>query len=614
MIVDDAIVVSENIFRHAELSPNPVQASINGTFEIAGPDASGTLTTVAAFLPLLLMTGIAAVFMRPFGLTISAALSISLFLSLTMVPTLFGQLKKLKEQRRDFFGARLLNRLDAALQTTLKYTFQHRKIVLSLALLSLGIAALAASLGKTAVLPPIDEGAILIEYIMPPGTSLTESNRIGDHLDRIVLADNAVSCVYRRTGSPGDGYQLEGVNKGELLIKLKAKKIRTRNVDEIMQSLKTAFAKIQGPVFLYHQPTQEKIDESFSGLPALFGITIYGVNVNKLITLANQVEDILTTEEAVTNVVNNTKIKVPQIDIHINYSALAQYGVDAANVLNTLQASRTGITATRVIRQKEEVAVVVKLKTSGTPDLEQLAQLPIITATGGWVPLAKVATLKLSHAPAVITRLNGQRQLTLLAEVDGNILEVVKNLQKKFKAIKLPPSYSIDFTGQYHVIIETAIEMILAVLAAMALIYLIMVIQFSSWTQPLIILATVPLSLVGALIGLFLTGQGLDISVGMGTITLVGVSVNNAIVLMDYANQEVKAGKSRARALLSAASVRLRPILLTTLTTIAALLPTAIGTTIGSQIFQPFAITVIGGLLAGILATLIVIPTIASRS
>ncbi|MFQ5685173.1 MAG: efflux RND transporter permease subunit [Candidatus Scalindua sp.] len=613
MIVDDAIVVAENIFRHARLFPGENEASIEGASEIAGPDASGTFTSIAAFVPLILMTGLAALFMRPFGLTIGAALLISLLLSLTLVPTLLSRMKGSYSDKSHFFGARLLGRLDAALQVILKFSFRHKWLVLTLATLYLGVAGLTAFLGKASVLPPIDEGAILAEYLMPPGTSLKESNWIGDTLERIALEDTDVSCVYRRTGSPETGYQIEGVNKGELLIKLKHKGERIRRVEEIIRTLKESYSKMSGMVFIYRHPTQEKIDESFSGLPALFGVTIYGDDMDTLISIADRVETVLSKESGISNVVNNTKVKVPQIDVRINYPSLAQYGVDVVTVLSTLEAARFGVEATRIIRQKEDVAVLVRMD-SGMPfDIEHIRQLPIGTTGGGWLPLGSVAEVNVSHAPAAITRLNGQRQITLLAEVEGNILSMVKDLRRKFRSIELPQGYSIDFTGQYHVLIETAIEIALAVLAAVAMIYLIMAMQFSSWFQPLVILVTVPLSLVGALIGLFLTRQGIDISVGMGTVTLVGIAVNNAIVLIDFANREHSSGKGIHDALLSAASVRLRPILLTTLTTIAVLLPAAIGTTMGSRIFQPFAITVIGGLVGGVMATLIVVPTILAH-
>ena len=614
MIVDDAIVVAENIFRHGKKTPDPLAASIEGAAEIVGPDASGTFTTVAAFLPLVIVTGIAALFLRPFGLTISAALLVSLVLSLTFVPLLFSRSGSAVVQREGFLGDRVLRGIDRLLQATLKFSFRRRWVTVTAAILSLGAAGLAAFLGKASVLPPIDEGAVLIEYVMPPGTSLKESNRIGELVERIAMADPDVSCVYRRTGSPESGYQVEGVNKGELLIKLKPKTERSRTAWEITADLKKAFSKIPGCVFLYHQPTQEKIDESFSGLPALFGVTIYGPDMRKLISLAGKIEKILSRDPSISNVVNNTKVKASEIVVRLNYKDLALYGLTPRDVLATLKATYTGLEATRIIRQKEDISVMVRLDTGDRLDIEKVRNLPVVARHGATVPLEYVADIRIRHAPAAITRLNGQREVTLIAEVEGNIPNVVKRLAEKFRNISLPEGYWIEFSGQYGILIETAVEMLIAVSCAVVLIYFIMAMQFASWLQPLVILVTIPLAVVGAVIALFVTGQGLNISVGMGVVTLAGIAVNNAIVLLDYGNRRKRSGAGPEEALLSAASIRLRPILLTTFTTIAALFPTAVGTGVGSRIFQPFAITVIGGLVSVVFATLVVVPTIASWS
>jgi len=610
MILDDAIVVAENIFRHGRITKDPREASIAGAVEISGPDASGTFTTVAAFIPLVMVTGIAAIFLRPFALTIASALLVSLILSLTLVPLCFGHIKSAFTERSGFMGDRFLGLLQRALQKILALSFRHRKVVVILSLMTLGLAGFTLLLGRASLLPPIDEGAILVEYTMPPGTSLVESNRIGESVDRIAMADPDVSTVYRRTGSPEVGYQIEGVNMGELIIKLRPRNRRNRSVGEITASLKKAYSTMEGMVFIYHQPTQEKIDESFSGLPALFGVTVYGTDMAKLTALAGDVEKILTKDPAISNVINNTKVRPQEVDVRLDRVALAKYGVEPTEVLGALQATRLGVEATRIIRQKGDVAVIVRLEAGKVRAPDDIRRLPIGGKAG--LPLSRVAHITVRHSPAAITRLNGQREITLIAEVGGNIPTVVKRLRKNLDTIKLPAGYSIEFAGQYRVLIKTALEMAFTLMAAIALIYLIMVMQFHALLQPLVILLTIPLSFIGSLIALFVSRQGVDVSVAMGAVTLAGIAVNNAIVLMDYSNKERSAGKEVFEALGSAVSVRLRPILLTTFTTIAALLPAAIGTTTGSRIFQPFAITVIGGLLSAVLATLIVVPTLAS--
>jgi len=609
MVVDDAIVVAENIDRRRNAGMGPVEAALEGTAGIAAADASGTFTTVAAFLPLALTTGLAALFIRPFGLTVSAALILSLVLSLTLVPVLFSRIPARKRTHRSP-GALLLEGLTHLLRSALTFCLDHRWVPIAATLVALCSGLLAACLGETRLLPPIDEGAVLIEYVLPPGTSLEESNRIGDLLDQIAMADPDTESVYRRTGSPEIGYQVEGVNRGEILIKLKPKNRRRRSVTEILGSYRDAYSKIPGAVFLYHQPTQEKMDESFSGLPALFGVTVYGPDVDTLVALSDSVESVMASDPALSNIVNNARTKSPRIVVHPRVTDLARFQLTPDDVFETLQAARFGVEDTTIVHQREEIPVLLVQDSPNPLDLDAVRNLPIANRTGASIPLQRVADIQLSRTPATITRLNGERNVTLLADVTGFLPSVVSRLRGRLRSLPLPEGYRAEITGQYEVLVKTMEELVFVAVGAVLLIYIILVMQFHSGRQPIMILFAVPLSFVGALLALWFTGLGVDVSVGMGAITLIGISVNNAIVLTDFANRESTRGESAREALLSAATVRLRPILLTALTTIFALLPAAIGTSVGSQIYKPFAVTVIGGLVTGTLGTLIVIPTL----
>ena len=615
MIVDDAIIITENIHRHFDIIKDPKGASITGTTEIVGADISGTLTTVVAFLPLLLVKGIASVFLRPFALTIGIALLISLILSITIVPLLFSRIMRPDDHYEiQSFGNKIMNGLRSILKKGLHFSFRHKGTVGAIIFLLLLFSGLVLFLGKTALLPPVDEGAILIEYVMPPGTSLKESNRIGDILERIALSNSDVTCVYRRTGSPEIGYQVEGVNRGELLIKLKPRTIRSHTLDEVMGWFKKRFSQIKGCVFLYHQPTQEKIDEAFAGLPSMFGVTIYGHDIHMLSLIAEKVEKIMRSDPAVSNIINNLKIKSQQIDIRLRYAQLGLYGLSPGDVFDMVRAMHMGVEVSRVIKGKQEIHIIAQLDPGIDISMENIGMLPIPCAGGRYVRLKDIAEIRLRPSPSFITRMNGERETTLMAEVEGNIPQVAKRLMEKFKRIPLRRGYSIEVTGQYKVLIITALEMIVAFFLAIIFICLIMVIQFNSWRQPMLVLITVPFAMVGGIIALFITRQGLNISVGMGMVTLAGIAVNNAIVLIDYANKGVASGKCTEEALISATMVRLRPILLTSLTTIAALLPTAIGKTVGSQIFKPFAITVTGGLITSMLTTLVLVPVLYKQA
>ncbi len=610
MVVDDAIVVAENVVRHLQATGDRQTASLDGAAQIAGPDASGTFTTVAAFAPLLFLGGIAGLFVRPFGLVVSVALLASLIVSLTFVPMMFGRIGSTGQRRA--VGSRLLTRIDAGLRKTLHFAFAHRGLAVVAGVMMLGLGGLAAWLGPISVLPPIDEGALLIEYVMPPGTSLKESNRIGDILERTALAQPDIETVQRRTGSPASGFQIEGVNKGEMVMKLVPRGSRHYTVEQMFDHLRASYSKIPGVAFLYHQPTQEKMDESLSGLPAMFGVTIFGPDMNELVSLAGQVEKVMAQDPTIANIVNNTKIKSPQIIVRPNPVGLARFGLSPADVFETIQAGRFGVQATTILHQRQQVQVLVKSNVPSDSTIDWLRDLAIPTASGQTVPLKTVADIQTSHLPAAVTRLNGEREITILAEVEGSISAAVSRLQQRFSSISLPDGYSIAFTGQYQVLKRTIMDFVLIGLAAVILIYLIMAMQFHSFLQPLIILVTIPAALVGAIVLLAVTQVGLDVSVGMGALTLIGIAVNNAIVLLDYTNQQISAGHTISGALQEAASIRLRPILMTAITTIFALLPVAVNPAVGSRIFQPFAITVIGGLISSTIATLVLVPVLAT--
>jgi len=609
MIVDDAIIVAENIARHGKNRPIE-QAAIDGTVEIFGPDASGTFTTLAAFLPLLLIGGMAALFMRPFGWTVSAALLVSLLLSLILVPSLSAS--------RWFASASSVPdwvcRVQRVVESAFERALAHRGLVIGAAMMVVAAGVFLAAVGRASLLPPMDEGSILVEYTMPPGTSLGESDRIGNQLERIALQQPDVASVYRRTGSPVIGYQIEGVNRGEMMIKLKPLNQRRRSADEIMDNFRHLYSKYTSMSFLFHRPTQEKMDESFSGLPALFGVTIYGDDGDTLIQLAGRLEQLLKQESDISNIVNNTKVLSNQLTVRLRTERMSAYALKPLDVMQTLQAAGLGVQATSVIRGQVNIPVLLRWKGRGFRRPEEVGRLPVATPDGQWIPLRRLADVKSAGVAAAVTRLNGQRQITLMAEAAGNLIDVARNIQGKLDRMKLPKGYSAVVSGQYPVLIHTLIEFTLTGLAAVILIYLIMALQFASyrgsWRQPLAILAVIPVALAGGLIAVAVTGHGMDVSIGMGALTLIGIAVNNGIVLVDYANRQTHAGLTAVDAWRQAIRIRLRPIMMTAATTIAALLPVALGIGGGSEIFQPFSFMVIGGLIAAMPGTLVVLPVL----
>jgi len=613
MVVDDAIIVAENIARHGPHKPMD-QAAVDATLEIAGPDASGTFTTVAVFLPLFAIGGLAALFLKPFGWTVSVALLVSLLFSLLVVPSLsampwFASRKRPDKPNRLVNASHdLLERLKVMLEHGLDWGFRHKQSIIIAGLLWVGVAGLLAGLGRFSMLPPIDEGSILIEYTMPPGTSLAESNRIGNRLEQIAMQQPDVASVYRRTGSPISGYQIEGVNRGEMTVKLTPRSQRNHSAETVIQHLRKRFSSMTGMSFLYHQPTQEKMDESFSGLPALFGVTIHGEDENKLIELAGRVEALLNQSPDISNIVNNTKVRSNQVSVRLRSMDMARLGLTPADVMQAVRAAGLGVVASTVVREQESFPVLLQWRKTSIKHPDDIGRLPIATPDGGWVPLSRVANIESSAVAATITRLNGQHQITLLAEAEGNLVSIARAVQAQLDRMKWPEGYSARVSGQYRVLMQSLGEFAVAALAAVALIYLIMVLQFRDWRQPLAILAVIPVSLGGGMIAVEGFGLGVDASIGMGALTLIGIAVNNGIVLIDFANRGLVQGLSIMEAWKQAVDVRLRPVLMTAATTIASLIPIALGIGGVSEIFRPFAVMVIGGLLAAMMGTLILLP------
>ncbi len=614
MIVDDAIVVTENVFRHQESGASPAEAAASGAAEIAAADISGTLTTVTAFLPLLMIGGLAAVFLRPFGLTVSAALLASLVLSLTTVPVMLARGQG-TTTTRDAPAHRALAAVRRHLDHALGYVLHHRMATLVVVAV-VSIAMLAAGIlrhGPVTLLPPVDEGALLVEYVLPPGVSLRESLRVGQELGQRASKLPGVVFVEERVGAPEGGASVEGINRGELRIKLAPFDSGRPSADELLKRLDRAAADIPGVILMLHQPTQERMDEAFSGLPTVFGVTIFGPDLATLERISTRIEKILDADPAVHNIINNSRFHRPQLDIHIDTRRCAAFGVNPADARKAVAAATWGDEVLRVLKERQQVPILLRLEGFGQ-GLEKIGTLPVPTASGAVVPLARVATLTLHRVPAKIERLNGQRELTILAEVDGNLVAVARRLNRRFAALHLPPGVSATCTGQYEVLMKTAREVIFVLLAAGILILAIMTLEFGSLRQAAWILGIVPLSLAGGALGVALTRAGINVAVAMGALTLLGIGVNNGIVLVDFANRRIAAGAGSAEALREAAGIRLRPILATSLTTIAGLLPTALGLGAGQHVFQAFAITVIFGLAAGTIATLVILPAAIVRT
>jgi len=530
----------------------------------------------------------------------------SFLISVTIIPALVYWKGGLK--RKVIKEAAFIEKFKAFNDKILRYTLTHKKgVTLLLAVIFIAGGTLLPVMNQADVLPPVDEGALLFEYVMRPGVSLKESETVAEQLIRTIKKNPNVDNIYLRAGSPEDTYYVEGVNKGEMYIKLVDKEHRTETVTQIVDGFKKQFASFDGVVILYHQPTQENIDESFSGLPAFFGVTVTGPNLDTLGRLASVIEKTAIKTGYFSNVINNSKFTVPQINITPRRAQLSRFGLNAFDLYQELSLAFRGKVVARFVKEQVPVSVFLRLSGKDRENINRLKNLPIRTANGNYVPLEKLAQIKVLNSLPAINHLNGERELTVVAEPEGNLFSAVRNIKEKLGTDLLPEGYNLQVRGQYQTLMETIKSFSFVILIAIILIYLILYLQFNSFWQPFVILLKVPLDFIGVFIALLLTRQQLNISVALGLLTLIGVSVNNAIILINKVNLlRKKENYSLPDALKEAVHLRTRPILMTGLTTIIALLPAAVG--MGSAIHQPFAITIIGGMITGIIFSLNIIP------
>ena len=608
LIDDDAIVVLENIDRHRDLGKPPLQAALDGTREVLAPDVAGTLTVLAAFVPLVVVTGLAGRLFQPFGLTFAFVLLFSLLLSLTLIPLAAAHWMRSRPRAADTLGARYIHWVGHWNLRLLDRLLAHRgKTIALTVLLFFGSLALLA-FNPARLLPLLDEDSLLLSYGLAPGSALAESNRVGDELAQRLLAMPEVKAVFRRTGSPGASFYIERPNEGELVVRLD--RARAPDPLAVKDRLDALLAATPGVIGRITEPTTEKLDESFSGLPALFGITLYGNALAPLYAAAGKVEAAARQVPGISNVINNTKVPVDQIRIRPDRAALARFGVTVEAMAQAVRLAMQGDVVGQVVIEQQPIDLFLRYANAHRRTLADLRKVRVPNAEGDRIPLAQLATIESIASYPQIEHQHGLRSLTLTAEIEGNPLAVMARLDKAIAALHLPPDIQWAYTGEYGQFLHTGGQLLWVLLASALLVYGIIAVQLGSLLDPAVVLVKLPLDFMGAALALFLTRQHLDLTVAIGFITLIGVATNNGIMLLTFTRDFRRRGLDAATAVREAVRVRTRPMLLSHLTTLLALIPAALGLGQGPQLLQPLGIMLFGGLTTGTLLTLNILPVI----
>jgi HAE1 family hydrophobic/amphiphilic exporter-1 len=617
-LVDDSVVVIENIFRLRSKGYSPVRAAVNGAGQVAGAIIASTLTTICVFLPIVFVQGLTRQLFTDFALTFAFSLLASLAVALTLVPTMAsGMFKKMEPKEH-----RLLDRAIALYDRTLRWSLRFKPVVLSLAMLLLVVSVWAVMAKGFSYMPEGNSGQISVSMTMPRESTAEERRVLADEAARRVMDVAGVETVGEMAGGTGmltfsgGGIGAGGGGSRGFLGTTTIYALLDPQVDitEVTNNLKAALEGI-GAEF---DVSSSSMDASALGGNGIT-VNLYGDTIEDMMTASEAVTERVDDVKGVATVDSGLENATPVLHFTIDRAKAAAYGLTTAQVFQQVSAALTEQrNATDVTWDAEsfQVAVVNEKvdEDALTPDFIKNLEFITTKRDGSTekVKLGDIATLSESQTLPAIQRSEQRRFLpvNLVVDDDHNITLVTQEVERVLTGMKLPAGVTYEVTGENTTIMEAFQELGFMLLLGLLLVYLIMVAQFQSLKSPFIIMFTVPLAFTGGFLALLLTGKVLSVVSLIGFAMLVGIIVSNAIVLVDYINRLRREGVERVAAIREAAATRMRPILMTALTTIFALLVMALGIGNGSEMMQPLAIVCIGGLTYGTLMTLFVIPII----
>ena len=615
MLVDNSIVMLENITRHQKDADNPVNAAHAASKEVTSALVASTLTNLAAIVPFFFIKGIASLLFRDMVVTVTVAFVISLFVSLSVVPCLSAHLfKNKKEADDDSFNKRVIEKGIAVYKKLLKGVLRHKLIVISGIVILFIASFLLVRYSGREFLPQIDDGKISIKVKLPVGSALEKTDAVVKKLEAVINTMPGVKKVYSMVGGYWQRRNVyEKANEADITVELAEKSKRPLPTGTVIKKLQKQLKEnpIQGAkIKVMRTPLRGIKKTSTSDVD----IRIRGYDLNKLYEIAKDIQGKIKDIKGLENLDVSVDFSRPEIHIFLNREKLGDFGLTAKEVSDVIRTSVDGLVSTQFTDKERNVDYDIRVLADPLiiSSKEAIENTPIYPPSGVEVKLKEVADIEVSEGPVQIDRQDQVRLIEVTADAGGkNVGKITDEVRKRLNKLELPAGYFLDYGGEEEAAKESNLQLIIVIALAIFLLFVVMAVQYDSLIDPVIIMVTLPLALIGAFLLLAITRTPFGATVFLGLILLVGIVVNNAIVLVEYINQLRKENKFAVYdAVIEGAALRVRPILMTSLTTIIGLLPLVFGWGEGLEMLKPLAITVVGGLSVSMLLTLFVIPSI----
>lgn len=612
MMVDGAVVMVENGFRllshQAGKTVNKTHVILEAAREVMNPVAFAILIIIVVFLPLFSLTGLEGKMFKPMALTITFAMVGSLLLTMTLVPVLSSLILKPKEEKDTFivrWAKKLyLPLLDWALE-------RKKKVITGAVILLLATFALIPFLGKE-FMPSLQEGSIMFRVTSIPSTSLEESIRISQQLEKSLSQFPQTASSIAMIGRAEKG-ETADVNYMEILVNLKPvstwpKKIEVSELAKQMQE--TLEKTAPNSVIAATQPIQMRVEELISGVRATLALKLYGEDLNTLDRLSGQIKTVLDKVPGVADLSLEANKGKPQMIIQVNRDAAARYGINADEILEVVQAGIGGKAVSTLIDGTKRFDIQVWLAPAFRNSAQSIGSIPIRTQTGALVPLNNVASIELDEGYSFIRREQLQRYAVIQMDVQGRDVDsFVKEADARIRQqVKLPEGYVIEWGGAFENQQRAMAKLAVIVPLTIGLIFILLYTAFNSATYATLIIANVPFATIGGVIGLFVSGQYLSVPSAIGFIAVFGVAMLNGIVLVMFLNEQRERGLSIREAVRQGAALRLRPVLMTASIAIFGLVPMLLSSGVGAETQRPLATVVVGGLFTSTALTLLLLP------